>query len=205
VLAAYLTGSRSALVSFGAGLGAVLLMRMVAPRLGQKGSSIRKWVALLAIPISLTLAVPAVLVLSEGKSTGEAASTQGRVVMLMTGLEAIEKQPLLGWGPGSGTAIAAIKTGDGHATMDNYLLAVAIESGVLGFLLFLACLLFPAWSAFSRIAIEATDASRFLAGTVGAMIAILVMRSILWMPFNLTFAFILAAVALAQCSKRGGS
>jgi hypothetical protein len=202
LIAAYFSGSRSAFVAMGAGLLVVAILSLVAPNgpASPKSAGLRKFVAIGLVTLGAVLATPAVMLLSQGKNSGEAASTEARVTMLNIGMSAIASKPILGWGPGSGPAIAGIKTGDGLATMDNYLLAIAIESGVPGIFLFLACLLYPAWSAFNRIAAGAGERASFLGAVAGGVVAVLAMRSILWMPFNLSFVFLVAGIALAQCT-----
>lgn len=204
VTAAYLSGSRSAFVALGAGLMVVTILRLVSPTGTTSASKagMRKLVAIGLLALGAALATPAIMVLSQGKNTGEAASTEARVVTLGIGLSALNSQPILGWGPGNGPAIAGIKTGEGLATMDNYLLSIAIESGVPGICLFIACLLYPAWAAFTLLARGAEDRASFLGAVAGAAVAELAMRSILWMPFNLSFVFLVAGIALAQCSVR---
>lgn len=207
LIAAYLSGSRSAFVAMGAGLLVVAILRLVAPTgpASTKSAGLRKFVAIGLVTLSAVLAAPAVLLLSQGKNSGEAASTEARVTMLNIGMTAIENKPILGWGPGSGPSVAGIKTGDGLATMDNYLLSIAIESGVPGLCLFLACLLYPAWSAFKSIAAGAGERASFLGAVAGGTIAVLAMRAILWMPFNLSFVFLVAGIALAQCTMKDGT
>lgn len=200
--AGYLSGSRSAFIALGAGVGVVIAMRLIAPKTRVKPSqaTLRKLSAIGLLIGAAALVAPVVAVMTEGKNAGEAASTGARVTQLNIGLEAVAQQPILGWGPGSGPIIAGIKTGSGASTMDNYLLSVAIESGIPGLALFLACLLYPARVAFTWVARGAGQRAGFLAATVGGAIAILIMRSILWMPLNLSFAFLFSGIALAQCA-----
>ena len=198
--AGYLSGSRSAFIALGAGVGVVIAMRLMSPktRVTPSQAVLRKMSAIGLLIGAAAIFAPAVIVMSEGKNIGEASSTGARITQLRIGSEAIAQQPILGWGPGSGPIIAGIRTGDGISTMDNYLLSVAIESGIPGLALFLACLLYPAWVAFTWVARGAGQRSSFLAATAGGAIAILIMRSILWMPLNLSFAFLFSGIALAQ-------
>ncbi|CAM8669724.1 O-antigen ligase-related [Comamonadaceae bacterium] len=200
--AGYLSGSRSAFIALGAGVGVVIAMRLISPKIRVTPSQavLRKISAIGLLIGAAAIFAPVVIVMSEGKNVGEAASTGARVTQLKIGSDAIAQQPILGWGPGNGPVIAGIKTGNGANTMDNYLLSVAIESGVTGLVLFLACLLYPAWAGFTWVASGAGQRASFLAATAGGAIAILTMRSILWMPLNLSFAFLFSGIALAQCA-----
>jgi hypothetical protein len=200
--AGYLSGSRSSFIALGVGVGVVIAMRLMAPktRVTPSQAVLRKLSAIGLLIGAVAFFAPVVIVMSEGKNIGEASSTGARMTQLRIGSEAIAQQPILGWGPGSGPIIAGIKTGSGVSTMDNYLLSVAIESGIPGVALFLACLLYPAWAAFTWVARGAGQRASFLAAAAGSALALLVMRSILWMPFNLSFTFLIAGIALAQCA-----
>ena len=203
VLCAYLSLSRSAVVAFAVGLGLVLLLRIFA-RFNAGAAvalSIKRVLIILFAVGALVLAVPVVNLLAQGNTKGDARSSEARVLMLKIGLPAVAADPFFGKGPGSGAAVAGIRTGDNLTTLDNYLLAIALESGVPALLLFLATLLWPVWRIFLTVTAGAGQRGAFLTGAAGGLLAIVVVRTILWMPFNMSFACLLMGMALVQCQR----
>lgn len=202
-LCAYLSVSRSAYVAFAVGLGLVVLLRVFARFAPGAAAalSIKRLLILLFSVGALVLSVPLVTVLAQGNTKGDARSSEGRLVMLKLGLPAIADSPLLGKGPGSGASVAGIRTGDNLTTLDNYLLAIALESGVPALVFFVGALLWPVWRIFLTVTAGAGRRGAFLTATAGGLLAILAMRTILWMPFNMSFACLLMGMALVQCQR----
>jgi len=201
--AALLSGSRSALITTTLGGLIVILLRIIAPKvaLKKRQQTFRKIAFFFTLSAVIAVAIPAASVLVKGRTTNEAASTVGRIYMLELGIPSILSNPLLGKGPGSSGAIAGIRTGSGIGTLDNYLLAIAIESGVPALFLFLACLLYPVWVIFNKLMTGEQTLANFYAAVAAALVVTTIMRTVLWMPYNLLFSFLLAGMVLRSISN----
>lgn len=203
-VAGWMSGSRIAFIAMGAGLFVVGLLWLVHAR---KQQSVEKRVArklffVTAVVTAVLVAVPTMMLVAKGKSHSENTSTQARVVMLERGIPSITTNPILGAGPGSAASIAGIMGGSGILTLDNHLLAIAIESGVMSLLLFLAVLIYPLWRAFTRLTGGVCVEGAFLAGGAGAMVAFVIARTVLAIPYNQSFAFLIAGMMLAASAVR---
>lgn len=210
LVSAYLSGSRSAYISLAVGMGAVVVLRAFGPRIGKSLASMvfaRRLTIMLLAALALVAALAVLPFLARGNSIADQASSEGRLVMLQMGLPVIERSPLFGEGPGTGAALAGLRVRSDLVTLDNYLLAITLESGVPALVLFVGIFVVPAWRSFLTVTEGAGEAAPFLAAVCGAMLAVLATRVILWMPFNLSFIYLFAGVALAQCEalrkKRG--
>jgi O-antigen ligase len=203
ILSAWLSGSRAAFVALGLGLTVVFLLWMYHSkgRVRQSAGALRRLFFLLSLCGVVGLAMPTLLWLSQGRTSTESTSTEARMYMLRIGVPSVMANPILGLGPGSAGAVAGIKGGAGVSTLDNHLLAIAIECGIPGLILFLACLIYPAWGAITRLAHGAASSSTFLAGGVGAIGAFVVTRSILSIPYNQAFAFLIAGMMIAATAR----
>lgn len=202
LVAALLTGSRSALVNVAVGGGLVFLLRLFTPKQRVLGASqfLRKFSIMIVLLIAVAVALPTIALLVEGKSRLEATSTEARVQMLKLGLPSIQKYPLLGTGPGSAGTVAGIRTGAGVTTLDNYFLAIAIESGVPALLLLLACLLYPVWVIFNRLMSGNQDSVQLFAAILACMVVTTLTHMVLWMPYNMFFTYLFTGVVLATTS-----
>lgn len=199
VAAALFTGSRSALVTVAAGGGIVFMLWLYAPKqpIQKNKSALRKITFIFTIIATLGIVLPASTLLLQGKSKTEISSTEARLQMLQLGLPSIQQYPLLGTGPGTADSVAGILTGSGITTLDNYFLAIAIESGIPGVLLLLASLLYPIWVVFNRLMSETQDLPQLSAAVAGTLLVTTITHTILWMPFNLFFAFLFSGIVLS--------
>lgn len=198
-VAGWMSGSRVAFISMGAGLLVVGLFWLAHARKPQsfETRAVRKLFVVLSMIIAVVVAIPTMMLVAKGKSFSESTSSQARLVMLDRGLPSIQENPIFGTGPGSSGSVAGIKGGSGILTLDNHLLAIAIESGVLSLLLFLALLIYPIWRAFTRLTEGAGAEGAFLAAGAGALVAFGIARAVLAIPYNQSFAFLIAGMMLA--------
>lgn len=144
VLAAFFTGSRSALV---APLGAVLVAVTVFAyhKYKSKGSGAGGFALMLIATLSLlfSLLVLPSLILGQG-SQSQSASTATRFAQMQNGYVAIKNRPILGYGPGGASAVI-MRIGDTTAgaqtihreTTDNLFLTRVVESGIPSLVLYL--------------------------------------------------------------------
>jgi O-Antigen ligase len=198
---AYMSGSRSAYISIATGLGAVGSLYLFGPKVGRLVKSqvfTRRFAILFLTFLGGLLFLSILPILAKGNSAGDEASSAGRLVMLETGLRAIEQSPIFGAGPGTGALVAGIRTRADMVTLDNYLLGMTLESGIPALILLVLFFLLPAWKGFLAVTQGAGEAAPFMAAVCGAALAVLATRFILWMPFNMSFIYLFAGVAMAQ-------
>jgi O-antigen ligase len=171
----YLSHSRVAIVA--TLLVGVAMFGAVVVRGAQAGRR-NPWplvAALFAVPlvaIAAFLASNVVRDVTAGRSHDESSSTSARLQMLDTGVKRIAEQPLFGYGPRMAAVTLNFQNTSGVLTLDNYLLALTLESGVPALLLYLAVLVLAAWRAL-RYAVSETDVdlARLALGIFGAMAA----------------------------------
>jgi O-antigen ligase len=194
----FASGSRSGLVC--AGVGALLVFLLWAYRanstLNSTGSFTRKFLFLTTLVGILALAAPIILTLTQGRSTAERMSTLARSEMLVRGLPSIADNPFFGVGVGSAGQIAGHIGNGGIITLDNHYLGIAIESGVPATIVFILTLLIPALKASHVVISRAGPHSCFLAGAVGALSVLLIIRGTMWLSTNLTLGYLIAGIVM---------
>lgn len=133
----------------------------------------------------------------------QAASTEGRTDQINMGIPMIMERP---WGYGLGRAAETLGYRDGDLlTIDSYYLSIALELGIIGFILYYSTFLFAIWKG-GRVALSQYDENTaLLVPVVIALINFVVIKSILSQQENHPFVFLLlgAAVALIYLIKRG--
>jgi len=204
VAAALLSGSRVAFVSLALVLGTVLLATAVRARTSRKVSAAvaTRLFVIITICVVAAVAVPLLEALLQGRTSTEASSSSARVQMLKAGIPAMMDSPFLGSGYGQAVFEAGVHGTGGLLTLDNYLLTVGIDSGVPALFVFVAVFLIPAWMAFKRITEKAGAEQVFLISAMAALIGLLAVRMILSIPYNLVFAFVIAAMVVGAIPKK---
>jgi O-antigen ligase len=86
--------------------------------------------------------------------------------------------------------------------LDNYLLTVGIENGFPALLVLVLVFLIPSWMAFKRITDEASEEQAFLISSLAALLGLLAVRMILSIPYNLVFAFVIAAFVIGAIPRK---
>jgi hypothetical protein len=133
----------------------------------------------------------------------QAASTESRTDQLAMGLPLVLKHP---WGYGFGRAAETLGyRGDDLLTIDSYYLSVALELGIIGFVVYYSIFLSAIWKGGKVVLSQYDDNSALLIPVLIALINFVVIKAILSQQENHPFAFLLlgAAVALTYLIKRG--
>jgi hypothetical protein len=203
IITAILTGSRSALLSV---FGAIVFILVVwffsndKARLKHKVIT-RKLLSFSSFLLISIIVFPIIALIVKGGSISETSSTAGRIYMLQLGWESIKSHVLLGTGPGTSGSVAGIVTGAGINTLDNYFLAIVIESGVPAVILLVFFLMYSVWVLFNKIMEDNDSVNRiFLSAVMGSLLVTVLIHTILWMPYNFFFAFLLSGMALSSLS-----
>ncbi len=130
------SGSRAGIVSVAVAFAAVGFVWWLRALIYGRVSKV---LAIVALPAFLMLIVVAVAVISElagGRSQHEISSTNTRLFMLRTGINALWDSPILGFGHGMSVLKAGVQGAGGVWTIDNYFLTLALDYGYVGLLLF---------------------------------------------------------------------
>jgi O-antigen ligase len=205
VFAGFLTGSRSAFVALGVSIIFLVLVWLFANKsfIEKGNSAVRKFFCVTTFLSILLIALPVLNTLVSGKNVGEAASTNSRLYMMELGWRSIKNNFLLGTGPGSSGSIAGVVNASGVGTLDNYFLAIAIESGVPALVFLMLFLTYPIWILFNKLIDgDLTIDKAFSSAVMGCLIVTTLVHAILWMPYNMFFVFLLTGMALASISKQ---
>jgi hypothetical protein len=91
-------------------------------------------ITIVAIILTIVLSFPFVKNLVTGRTKDEMDSSKGRFVQLQTSIPLIFKKPLMGYGPNPSGIIARFIS---NASIDNYYLVLALESGLITLILFI--------------------------------------------------------------------
>lgn len=204
---AVLSGSRIAFVSLAIVVAAVSLATMVRARGVRKVTAAiaTRLFVLLTIAALAAMAVPLLQNLLLGRTATEASSSSARVQMLKDGIPAMLGSPFFGKGYGQAVHEAGVYGTGGLLTLDNYLLTVGIDAGVPALLIFISIFILPAWMAFKRITEEEGPEQPFLISAMAALIGLLAVRMILSIPYNLVFAFVIAALVVGAIPRKQSS
>lgn len=168
---------------------------------GRNSSSLSLVMAMFMLPVLLVAAYFALHEVSSlvaGRSAGEASSTMSRVLMLTRGVPLLEASPFFGYGNGMG----AVKLGffDGvRFNIDNYLLGVALDSGVPGLLAFIFIFAAGAWLGL-RLYMQRADQAGLAAGFIAVSLVILLgCKTVLSIASGFTLAYVLIAAVIVLC------
>lgn len=205
------SGSRAGIVSVTVACAAVGFIWWLRAMLYGRVSKI---VAIFSLPAFFMLILFFVYIISElagGRSPHEVSSTNARLLMLNTGINALWDSPLVGFGNGMSVIKAGIQGAGGVWTIDVYFLTLALDYGYIGLLLFGFVV---AWLGV-RLLVHAVRnsgdsgafAAAFLAGIIALIAAFAVLSidqnmSLLWLFFGLGFAILGSKTNLA-CNNEG--
>lgn len=203
ITAAFLSGSRVAFVSLALVVGIVAFATAIRADTTRKVSTAvaTRLFVIIAICVVVILAIPLLEILLQGRTSTEASSSAGRAQMLKAGIPAMMESPFFGSGYGQAVSIAGVHGTGGLLSLDNYLLAVGIDSGVPALFMFLAVFLIPVWMAFKRITEKTGSEQVFLISAMAALMGLLVVRLILGIPYNLVFVFVIAGLVVGAIPK----
>lgn len=192
----YLSHTRSTLLAGGvvmASVVAFLGMRAMRQR-KSFGISVAGAFSLVTLVLGLLLMTGLVTELVVGRNAAEAGSSMARLTMLERGSTLVMTSPVVGYGPALGAYKLGFLPGMSTLTIDNYYLSVAMETGLLGLLLFLGLLAYPITKGFfASIAMSGGDGAR-ISVIVAALLAFSVVKVALSLTENLEIVFLLIAL-----------
>jgi hypothetical protein len=205
----YFSHSRVAVV---ASLLAISAMVVALILRGARQGARNPWplvAALFAVPLAAAGAVvvtEVITTVTSGVTYVEASSTQARWQMFYGGLRLIEKEPLLGYGPGTAGFVLNFQNTFGVMTLDNYLLAVTLDFGVPALFIYLALLSVAGFVALRHATSSESTTGRKLAFVCfGALMAFGPIKLVLGTALNnLMLPVWLACIAAIVCHGPAG-
>lgn len=124
------------------------------------------------------------------------ASTDSRKLQVAMGLPKVVKR-VWGHGIGRGAEALGFRNGADVLTIDTYYLLVALEFGVLGFLIYYALFLNAVWAGARRLRRAATPEQTLIGPILIALVNFLVIKSIFSQQENHPLVFVLLGVLAA--------
>jgi hypothetical protein len=190
-----LSFSRSSLACAGVGALWLALLWLAGARPGVRVKRPALRLILMVVFVTTCVAVAAVAgrTVLAGKTQAEAESSAARAHMLDRGLYALEVHPLAGYGIGTAGDLAGVKGRARLVTLDNYLLILALESGIPYMGMFLVLFLLAVLAASFR-ALTGEPGGAYLAGAAAALLALMTMRTVLGINYNLPIAYLVAGL-----------
>lgn len=202
VLAIVKSGSRAGLVSLAVAMafvGVFVWLRSIT----SKGYG--RVFALAALPVLLFGLAVGYFVAQElvlGRSSSEVGSSFVRLKMFWDSVTALYESPLWGFGHGMALFKAGVISGHtGVATLDSLFLTIALDSGYVGFVLFvMTVFIFSVKSGLTAIRLREQEGARtgMLVASVLALFATFAGLSI---SNNMTLLWLLVAIALPSVKK----
>lgn len=181
--------SRSRVALAGSAVGIFVLLVIILAQ-NAKGNSRNPWplvISILAVPALLGGAYLATTQLGQiamGRTSGEASSTNARAVMLHEGSKLILESPLLGYGPALGGMELNFRNTEGVLTLDNYLLVMALDAGLISLALLVGVILATAYVATKYAMKEQGQRFIFMQAIAAGAVSFLVVKSVLGTGLN---------------------
>lgn len=141
LLAIFKSGSRAGYVSVMVGFGLVAIVMWLRALVHGRISKIVAFVSLPALIGGLGLGYLIFQELAAGRGQHEVSSSGVRLLMLKNGVAALADSPIFGFGQGQAIVKAGVVNANNLATIDNYFLSIALDSGYVGLALFVLVLL----------------------------------------------------------------
>lgn len=202
LLAIVKSGSRAGLFSLAVALGFVGVFGWLR---SITSNGLRRVIALATLPMLLIGLAVGYFVAQElvlGRSSSEAGSSIVRLKMFWDSVTALYESPLWGFGHGMALFKAGVISGHtGVATLDSLFLTIALDSGYVGFLLFVAIIfLFSIKSALTAVRLRDQEGAR-VGMLVASVLALFATFAGLSISNNMTLLWLLIAIALPSIKK----
>lgn len=204
------SGSRSGIVSAVVGLGFFALIVWLRSMLHGRTARV---VALFSLPVLLAGVGIGFLVIQElsaGRGQHEVSSSKVRLQMLTDGINALAESPIFGFGHGAAIFKAGVMNANRQATIDNYFLSLALDSGYVGLALFLALLAVFTFKAMRTAVMEPGPDGMYVAACIASVLAIAATfaglsiinnMTLLWLLTSATAPYMRRAAAAARLGK----
>jgi hypothetical protein len=160
---------------------------------------------LLAVPLIAAVVLVSLAGVSEsvqGSSAAEASSTNSRQLMLVAGWDLLQDSIAFGFGPGVGAAHLNFRSGNGVVTLDNYLLILALDSGLIATVLFALIVLVVIYKNVKAAFFDNENYPLYFA-TAASAVAFLAVKAVLGTGLNNLLLAVFVVLAMMPMKKQG--
>jgi len=160
---------------------------------------------LLAVPLIAAVVLVSLAGVSEsvqGSSAAEASSTNSRQLMLVAGWDLLQDSIAFGFGPGVGAAHLDFRSGNGVVTLDNYLLILALDSGLIATVLFALIVLVVIYKNVKAAFFDNENYPLYFA-TAASAVAFLAVKAVLGTGLNNLLLAVFVVLAMMPMKKQG--
>jgi O-antigen ligase len=158
-----------------------------------KYSNVFRGLAIALVPVLILGAAVGAMAVQElvrGKSQSEASSSSTRLVQLNAAISAISDSPILGYGQSSALGLAGVTGAGGLLTMDVHYISLLLDSGVVGFVLFVVLAVWVVGRLVAHGVSTKGPPGLFACALAAASLSVLVTLSAVAIPQNLYLFFL---------------
>lgn len=187
------SGSRAGIVSVVVAFGLVAVVMWLRALVHGRLTKIVAFVSLPALLGGLGLGYLLLQELAAGRGQHEASSSGVRMLMLRNGINALADSPIFGFGQGQAIAKAGVLNANNLATIDNYFLSIALDSGYVGLVLFVLVLVVFSFKALTVAVKNPSSDGLFVGACLASVLAIAATFTGLSIINNMTLPCLLLA------------
>lgn len=200
------SGSRAGIVSVVLAFGLVATIMWLRALVHGRLSKVVAFVSLPALIGGVGLGYLLLQELIAGRGQHEISSSGVRMMMLRNGINALADSPIIGFGQGQAIAKAGIINTNNLATIDNYFLSIALDSGYVGLALFVLVLVVFSYKSLMVAVKNPSSDGLFVGSCLASVLAIAATFTGLSIINNMTLLWLLiAATAPYLASNKQGS
>lgn len=196
------SGSRAGIVSVMVAFGLVAVVMWLRALVHGRLTKIVAFVSLPALLGGLGVGYLLLKELAAGRGQHEVSSSEVRILMLRNGISSLTDNPIFGFGQGQAITKAGIFNSKGLATIDNYFLSIAIDSGYIGLALFIILLLVFTIKALVVSVKNPGQEGLFVGACLASVLAVAATFTGLSINNNMTLLWLLIAATGPYLSSR---
>ncbi|MBP9830986.1 MAG: O-antigen ligase family protein [Polaromonas sp.] len=187
------SGSRAGIVSVVVAFGLVMIVMWLRALVHGRLTKIVAFVSLPALLGGIGLGYMLLQELTAGRGQHETSSSGVRMLMLRTGINALADSPIFGFGQGQAITKAGVLNVNNLATIDNYFLSIALDSGYVGLALFVLVLVVFSFKSLLVAVKNPSSDGLFVGACLASVLAIAATFAGLSIINNMTLLWLLIA------------
>lgn len=196
------SGSRAGIVSVVVAFGLVAVVMWLRALVHGRLTKIVAFVSLPALMGGLGLGYLLLQELAAGRGQHEVSSSGVRMLMLRNGINALADSPIFGFGQGQAIAKAGVLNANNLATIDNYFLSIALDSGYVGLALFVLVLVVFSFKSLMVAVKNPSSDGLFVGACLASVLAIAATFTGLSIINNMTLLWLLIAATAPYLASR---
>ena len=196
------SGSRAGIVSVVVAFGLVAVVMWLRALVHGRLTKIVAFVSLPALMGGVGLGYLLLQELAAGRGQHEVSSSGVRMLMLRNGINALADSPIFGFGQGQAIAKAGVLNANNLATIDNYFLSIALDSGYVGLALFVLVLVVFSFKSLMVAVKNPSSDGLFVGACLASVLAIAATLTGLSIINNMTLLWLLIAATAPYLASR---